>query len=93
MSRRDKKRRQKEAAAVTDIAECVGLATDGVASVDWVFENTEPDNLSLTASIKVQSGMSVFDIARRYQKNLVKEVEAMTAFNVVRADVEVNEVV
>ena len=25
---------------LTDIAECVGLATDGVASVDWVFENT-----------------------------------------------------
>ena len=78
---------------LTDIAECVGLATDGVASVDWVFENTEPDNLSLSASIKVQSGMSAFDIAQRYQKNLVKEVEAMTAFNVVRADVKVNEIV
>ena len=78
---------------LTDIAECVGLATDGVASVDWVFENTEPDNLNLTASIKVQRGMSVFDTAKRYQRNLVKEVEAMTAFNVVRADVEVNEVV
>ena len=37
--------------------------------------------------------MSVFDTAKRYQRNLVKEVEAMTAFNVVRADVEVNEVV
>ena len=78
---------------LTDIAECVGLATDGVASVDWVFENTEPDTLSLSASIKVQSGMSAFDIAQRYQKNLVKEVEAMTAFNVVRADVKVNEIV
>ncbi|MDY6037641.1 MAG: hypothetical protein SPI74_01375 [Eubacterium sp.] len=78
---------------LTDIAECVGYATDGVEAVDWIFANTEPDNLNLTATIKVSSEVPILETAERYQSNLVKEIELMTAFNVVRADVDVNEII
>ena len=78
---------------MTDIANCVGDETEGVAKVIKVYENTLPDSLCLTASIAVRRGSLIWETAMEFQKSFAEKVEYMTAFNVVKVDVEVKQVV
>ncbi len=78
---------------LTDIAVCVGEETKGVTGVSNVYENTEPDNLTLKVSISIDRLSRIWDVAENFQRKLAEVIERMTAFNVVRLDVEIKEVV
>lgn len=72
-----------------DIAKCVARETEGVAGVMRVYENTEPDNLMIDVSIAIRDGSPLWETAIEYQERFAEIVESMTAFNVVKVNVEV----
>ena len=78
---------------LTDIAVCVGEETKGVTDVINVYENTAPDNLMLKVSISIDRMCRIWDVAEEFQRKLTEVIETMTAFNVVRLDVEIKAVV
>jgi len=72
-----------------DIAKCVAREITGVAGVMRVYENTEPDNLIIDVSIAIRNGSPLWDTAIAYQNRFAEIVESMTAFNVVKVNVEI----
>ncbi|MDD6044001.1 MAG: hypothetical protein PUB87_09715 [Eubacteriaceae bacterium] len=74
---------------IIDIARCVGSRIPGIGRVIKVTENTLPDNLEVNTAVTVLSGHPVWETAMDFQKELCDIIESMTAFNVVRIDVEV----
>lgn len=78
---------------ITDIATCVGDETRGVAKVLKVYENTAPDSLDVDVKIAVNADAHFWDAAMDFQTSLAQQIEYMTAFNVVRVDVEIKAVV
>lgn len=78
---------------ITDIAVCVGRESSGIAKVMKVYENTAPDALDVDVKIAVDSNARFWDAALDFQKALAEQIEYMTAFNVVRVDVEIKAIV
>ncbi len=74
---------------MNDIARCVAGEVEGVTDVIRVFENTAPDNLVMETAISIGCGSPLWETAEAFQRRLAEVVENMTAFNVVRVDVEV----
>lgn len=75
---------------LTDIASCVAGEVKGVAEVMKVYENTAPDNLVIDVSIAIGEGSPIWETAMDFQQRLTEIIEYMTAFNVVKVDVEVS---
>lgn len=78
---------------VTDIAKCVGKEVPGVDSVIRVYAGSQPEQLMVNAVIDLKESASIWDSAMAFQKRLTDVIEEMTAFNVVRIDVEVRKLV
>ena len=76
-----------------DIAKGVAREVEGVAGVMRVYENTEPDNLMIDVSIAIKDGSELWETAITYQERFAEIVESMTAFNVVKVNVEVRGIV
>ncbi len=74
---------------ISDIALCVGRETEGILDVVGAAENTSPDDLVLHVVIYTDSSVRLPESARHFQKKLVETIEEMTAFNVVKTDIEV----
>jgi len=72
-----------------DIAKCVAREVEGVAGIMRVYENTEPDNLMIDVSIAIRDGSPLWETAIDYQEKFAEIVESMTAFNVVKVNVEI----
>lgn len=78
---------------ITDIAKCVGDEVNGVDSVVRVYAGSQPEQLTVDAVIDLKESASVWKDAMEFQKRLTDVIEEMTAFNVVRVDVEVRRLV
>lgn len=78
---------------VTDIAKCVGKEVAGVESVIKVYAGNQPEQLTVNAVIDLKDSASIWEAAMEFQKRLTDVIEEMTAFNVVRIDVEVRSLV
>ena len=78
---------------IKDIAICVADEVPGVRDVVSVYENTEPDNLRLIVSLNLNWDADIWATAEAFQNRLVEVIENMTAFNVVKLDVEVRSLV
>lgn len=74
---------------LNDIARCVAGEADGIAKVSRVYENTAPDNLMIDTEVYITGGAPVWETAMDFQKKLAETVEYMTAFNVVKVNVEI----
>ena len=75
---------------MTDIASCVAGEVKGVVEVIKVYENTAPDNLVVDVSITIGEGSPLWETAMDFQQRLAEVIEYMTAFNVVKVDVEIS---
>ena len=75
---------------LTDIASCVAGEVKGVVEVIKVYENTAPDNLVVDVSITIGEGSPLWETAMDFQQRLAEVIEYMTAFNVVKVDVEIS---
>lgn len=78
---------------LTDIADCVAREVPGVSRVINVYENTLPDSLAMEVAIEVLFSGSIWQEALEFQQRLAHVVERMTAFNIVKVDVEVKRIV
>lgn len=74
---------------IKDIVKCVARETNGVGNVIKVNENTHPDNLIAEVSINIKRGHHIWETATEFQSKLTSVIEEMTAFNVVKVNVEV----
>ena len=78
---------------ITDIAKCVGREVDGVESVIRVYAGSQPEQLTVDAVIDLSSEVGIWDVAMQFQSRLTDVIEEMTAFNVVKIDVEIRKLV
>ncbi|MGI6212304.1 MAG: hypothetical protein ACOYJJ_06975 [Anaerovoracaceae bacterium] len=78
---------------INDIANCLAEESDGIHKVLKVYENTSPDELCITISLALNRGCELWNEAEEFQTALRQMVEYMTAFNVVKVDVEVRQIV
>lgn len=78
---------------ITDIAKCVCEEVEGVHSVVKVYAGSQPEQLTVEALIDLKSSANIWESAIEFQKKLQEVIEEMTAFNVVRIDVEVRKLV
>ena len=78
---------------IKDIIGCVAGETRGINKVVSVYENAEPENLKVIVVIDMDREVSIWKAATEFQRNVVKVIERMTAFNVVEADIEIRDFV
>lgn len=78
---------------ITDIAECVCKEIDDVAQVVKVYAGSQPEHLIINAIIDLKATSSIWNAATQFQEKLADSIEEMTAFNVVRTDVEVRRLI
>ncbi len=74
---------------IMDIANCVARENEAVGKIYAIYENTEPDALDVRISLGIKKGFKVWKSAEEFQRSLALQIENMTAFNVVRIDVEI----
>lgn len=72
-----------------DIADCVSGETEGISRVLKIYENTAPDNLMIDVIVAASAQAMIWESAMEFQKKLAETIESMTAFNVVKVNVEV----
>ena len=77
---------------ITDIAECVAEHTPHVNRVMKVYDNMSSDALVISVMLSVDRTGSIWASASDYQHRLAREVENMTAFNVVKVDIQIREI-
>ena len=78
---------------ITDIASCVGEESPGIERILQVVENTSPDSLHVDVSVAMRLRESLWGDAEAFQNALREKIEYMTAFNVVRVNVEIRQVI
>ena len=78
---------------ISDIAKCVAEESPGVEHVLRVYENTAPDSLHIDVSVAMRLHKDLWANAEAVQNAMEERVEYMTAFNVVRVNVEVRKVI
>ena len=78
---------------ITDIARCAAQEEDGIREVLKVYDNARTEALILTVIVTVDRKPGIWESAMRYQQRLAEMVETMTAFNVLKVDVQVRRAV
>ena len=74
---------------MNDIIEGVKRADENVAEINKVGVAVMQDGINLYVTAVFRYGIDLPEAAKRFQKNTVREIEYMTAFNVNRLDLEV----
>ena len=77
---------------IMDIANCVASESPAISKIFKAYENTSPDSLDVSVSLGVKKGFKVWQSAEEFQRLLAMQIEAMTAFNVVRVDIEIKSI-
>ncbi|GHU63547.1 hypothetical protein AGMMS49983_07240 [Clostridia bacterium] len=77
--------------AIINIVHAVARRVPAVESLSSVFVRKRQDGIIIDAGIIVHAGHSILDAARDFQIAVREEIEAMTAMNVLGADVEITE--
>ena len=75
--------------AISDIIEHIGTSIDGVYSILRVEPITTMNGVEIAVIAVLNYGVKVVDIARELQKNISREVEKMTAFNIEAVNIEI----
>ena len=78
---------------ISDIAQILGRRSPGVDRVLKIYENTAPDSLNVEVSLAMSYSPGIWEHAADFQHELAKQIESMTAFNVVRVNVDIKQIV
>lgn len=73
----------------SDIVECVAAELPGVDSILRIFSMPTADGVDLTVLACMRYGHNIVQEAKRLQEQAAEQIEAMTAFNVERINVEI----
>jgi hypothetical protein len=71
----------------------VARECEGIGSVPKVYVNTKPDALQMYVTVDIRKGCGLWDTTTRFQQLLAREVEYMTAFNIVNVSVDVRRLI
>lgn len=74
---------------IFDIIQHIGEKTDGIAAILRVDTENTAAGVEITVLAFCRYGSRIPETARRLQRNVIREVEAMTAFNIDAVNVEV----
>jgi uncharacterized alkaline shock family protein YloU len=74
---------------ITDIVTYIGGQIDGVDTVLRVVTESGTDGVRIRILILMQYGTVVFETARAMQQKVARQVEAMTAFNIMAVDIDI----
>lgn len=74
---------------ITDIVSCVAAGSEGAIEAHRVYVINRNEGIRIQAITSCKMGIQVADAARAFQKLVVREVEHMTAFNVIAVDVDI----
>ncbi len=74
---------------ISDIVVHLGKQIPGVAVVSKVFTVNSVEGVRIRVLVLMQYGVMLIDTARELQKMIEKQVENMTAFNIIGVDVEI----
>lgn len=74
---------------IGDVIYYLGAKLQGVDSVTKVTVENSVDGLKISISMICRFGYKIVDAARELQREVVKSVETMTAFNILTVDIEI----
>ena len=78
---------------IEDIAVLTAECLKGIASVREAYGNMSPDNLIVNTILEIERDAMIIDVAEKYQRKFIRAIETMTAFNVVRVNVEISNII
>lgn len=74
---------------ITDIVNCVAAESQGAIEAHRVYVTNRNEGIIIQTIASGRMGTQVAEAARAFQKLVVREVEHMTAFNVIAVDVDI----
>ncbi len=74
---------------IRDLVEYAGRGIEGVSQVQRVITENASDGVSISLLLRCSYGSRLMEVGRQVQERVAQEVETMTAFNVLRVDVEI----
>ena len=77
--------------AIKDIVRTAAKEVPAIADVPSVFVKKRQDGVIIDAGVVVQAGNHILNAARELQKVIRENIEAMTAMNVLGADIEIED--
>ena len=75
--------------ALKDIVRLAAKEVPAIAEIPFVFVKKRLDGVIIDAGVVVRAGEPILDAARRLQDAIRENIEAMTAMNVLGADIEI----
>lgn len=77
---------------VDDICRCTAAVMPEISKVIFIAQIPSSEYYEMNVSIRIKPGCPVFEVAERYQANVKKNIEEITAFNVKAVDIEIREI-
>lgn len=74
---------------ITDIVTHIGRQIDGVDSVLRVMTESGTDGVRIRILVLMKYGTVILEVARAMQQKVARQVEAMTAFNIMAVDIDI----
>ena len=62
---------------------------EGIDKVLRVYTDNNPDGVHITIMVLIAYGKVLFDVAKELQQKVAKQVEYMTAFNIMAVDIDI----
>ncbi len=77
---------------IADISTYIGERVPGVESVLRVTAESSEEGVRILVLVIMKYGVMILDVARELQEKISKQVEAMTAFNIIGVDIDVRSI-
>lgn len=74
---------------ISDIVTFVSQQVEGVAAVLRVITESQSDGVKIRVLVNMKYGSLVMEVARAMQQKVAKQVEVMTAFNIMAVDIDI----
>ena len=78
---------------MSDIIECVRISSGTVVEIDKVAVAPMQEGIDIYVIASFRYGVNLPEAAKGFQRDIVKEIEEMTSFNVNRLDLEVKDLI
>jgi len=78
---------------IYDIIECVRMECDGVAEICKSAAVKGHEGINIFIAINLDFGVNMIETAKKFQLDVVKKIEEMTALNVYKLDLEVRDLI
>lgn len=74
---------------IADIVTHISHQIKGISTVVRVMTESSPDGVHIKVLVMMRYGAMIIEVAKELQQKVAKQVEAMTAFNIMAVDVDI----